>query len=143
MVGADGAVVRHHRLVRLGGRDTDQGRAATEELHALDLRDSVVARLRVRVCARCRTGRILDIWVERAWQRQGVGRELVEALLLAHPGHRWTTTRQTVVGRVFFTAMHEETDVPFPPGLAPCPRLGGRLGQALGRRPVCAARKGH
>ncbi len=36
----------------------------------------VIGRLRFRTCRPCRTGRILDICICDAWQRQGLEREL-------------------------------------------------------------------
>ncbi|MEU1573431.1 GNAT family N-acetyltransferase [Streptomyces collinus] len=87
----------------------------------------VIGRLRFRTCQKCRTGRILDLWICEAWQRQGLGRELV-CLLMAHcRGYRWNTTLQSHPGRAFFTAMTQETSVSLRHGSPLCPHLMGRL----------------
>ncbi|MFE3850540.1 GNAT family N-acetyltransferase [Streptomyces griseorubiginosus] len=74
--------------------------------------DTVVGRLRFRLCPVCHTGRIQDIWVNDDWQRRGLGREAMHTLLTASPGYRWTTTRQTWQGNAFFAAIAQETQTP-------------------------------
>jgi GNAT superfamily N-acetyltransferase len=91
----------------------------------LDRDGRVVGRLRFRACRTCRAGRILDIWVCDARQRQGLGRELVHSLLAHHPGCQWTTTSQTRDGRAFFLTMARETTVAFPHDGALCRHLLG------------------
>ncbi|WP_151483951.1 GNAT family N-acetyltransferase [Streptomyces albicerus] len=49
------------------------------EIVLLDRCDSVIGRLRFRACQKCRTGRILNIWIRDTWQRQGLGRELLQS----------------------------------------------------------------
>ncbi|WP_399185507.1 GNAT family N-acetyltransferase [Streptomyces sp. TLI_185] len=99
----------------------------------LDARKAVIGRLRFRTCNDCRTGRILSVWVHDTWQRQGLGRELVNALLARRPGFRWSTTGQTPLGRSFFSAMAEETSVSFPQSGALCTHLAGRFTRAWRR----------
>jgi hypothetical protein len=106
--------------------DSSDQRTTTEIL-LLDGRNTIIGRLRYRTCRRCRTGRILDVWVLDAWQRQGLGSDLVRVLLTRCPGVRWTTTVQTRTGRLFFTAMTEETSVSFPQREPPCAHLAGRF----------------
>ncbi|MQY39832.1 hypothetical protein SRB17_78600 [Streptomyces sp. RB17] len=88
-----------------------------------------VARLRFLVCADCRTGRIVDIWVSEDWQRQGLGREILHSLLALHPDHRWSTTTQSRPGRSFFAAMTRETQTGFPASGPLCPHLRGWFGR--------------
>lgn len=85
----------------------------------------VIGRLRFRTCRTCRTGRILDLWICEAWQRQGLGRELVCSLFAHRPGYRWSTTLQSRPGRAFFTAMTRETTVSLPHSSPLCPHLMG------------------
>ncbi|WP_324787965.1 N-acetyltransferase [Streptomyces sp. H51] len=92
-----------------------------------------LGRLRFRACGACRAGRILDVRVVDDRRREGLGRELLLALLKRCPDHRWTTTLQTGAGRRFFTAMTEETSVPFPRGGPLCEHLTGRLTGRLTR----------
>ncbi|MBC9724395.1 GNAT family N-acetyltransferase [Streptomyces sp. TRM68367] len=113
--------VRHDR--RPSRDRSDRSRPA--EIVLLDSRDEVVGRLRYRVCADCRTGRILDVWISDPWQREGLGREALHTLLSIHPGRRWSTTLQSAPGRAFFTAMAEETDTDFPAAGPLCPHLRG------------------
>ncbi|WP_062700444.1 GNAT family N-acetyltransferase [Streptomyces regalis] len=97
------------------------------EIVLFDHDDHLIGRLRFRVCPTCRTGRILEIWVYDAWQRQGLGRELVHSLLARRPGYRWSTTLQTRAGRVFFLAMAQETTVALPHGRPLCRHLMGSI----------------
>ncbi|WP_282700617.1 GNAT family N-acetyltransferase [Streptomyces sp. CC219B] len=105
------------------------------EIVLFDGADRVIGRLTFRVCRECRTGRILDIWIDETWQREGLGRELVRGLLARHPGHAWTTTSQTRQGQAFFTAMSRETGLSLAPGGPLCPHLVGRLRRLLTRVP--------
>ncbi|WP_307036100.1 GNAT family N-acetyltransferase [Streptomyces canus] len=93
----------------------------------LDPDNHLIGRLRFRACPACRTGRILDIWVCDAWQRQGLGRELVHSLLARRPGYRWSTTLQTRDGRAFFLAMTQETTVALPRDGPLCCHLMGSI----------------
>jgi N-acetylglutamate synthase-like GNAT family acetyltransferase len=52
---------------------------ALAEIVVRDRCDSVIGRLRFRACQKCRTGRILNIWIRDTWQRQGLGRELLQS----------------------------------------------------------------
>ncbi|MEU1131783.1 hypothetical protein ABZ383_18255 [Streptomyces sp. NPDC005900] len=88
---------------------------------------ATIGQLRFRVCHRCRTGRVQNIWITEAHQREGRGREALHTLLAALPGYRWNTTMQSRAGRGFFRAMGGETGVPFPSGGPLCPHLEGRL----------------
>ncbi|MFF4021169.1 GNAT family N-acetyltransferase [Streptomyces sp. NPDC001843] len=106
---------------------------STTEMVFLDSQHTVVGRLRFRMCGACHTGLILDVWISDDWQRQGLGRELVQTLVAHHSGVRWSTTRQTPQGRPFFSAMAEETSVPFPQRGALCVHLAGRLTRAWRR----------
>lgn len=101
--------------------------AAAAEVALLDRGDRPIGRLRFRVCASCRTGRVLDIWTDDGWQHQGLGRQLAHSLLACHPDHRWSTTPQTREGRAFFEKMAEETGVPLPRGGPLCLHLMGPL----------------
>ncbi|MEU9207759.1 GNAT family N-acetyltransferase [Streptomyces sp. NPDC048415] len=98
-----------------------------------DGRRTVIGRLRFRECPKCRTGRILDIWVDEAWRRQGLGHELIDTLLDRHPGHRWSTTLKTRRGRVFFAVMARETAVAFPHCGPLCAHVAGWLARAWRR----------
>ncbi|MFE7763053.1 GNAT family N-acetyltransferase [Streptomyces sp. NPDC057438] len=109
-----------------------QQRNRPMEIVLRDGRQRVVA-LRFRVCPACRTGRIHDVWVDEAWQRQGLGREALQSLLTLHPGHRWSTTLKTRQGRAFFSAMTRETSTDFPAAAPLCPHLRGRFGQFVHR----------
>ena len=93
----------------------------------------VIGRLRFRTCRTCRTGRILDIWICDAWQRQGMGRELVCSLLAQRRGYRWNTTLQSHPGRAFFTALMRETTVSLHHGSPLCPHLMGWFRRAWRR----------
>ncbi|WP_433446461.1 GNAT family N-acetyltransferase [Streptomyces sp. CA-142005] len=103
------------------------------EIVHFDTGRQTVARLRFRVCADCRTGRILDIWVSEDWQRQGLGRESLHSLLALHPDHRWSTTAQSRQGRLFFAAMTRETHTGFPASGPLCPHLHGWFGRLTHR----------
>ncbi|MHC3468940.1 GNAT family N-acetyltransferase [Streptomyces sp. 7R007] len=105
----------------------------TTEIVLRDLRGTVVGHLRFRACEACRTGRIMDVWIRDSRQRQGLGRGLVHTLLGRYPGHRWSTTLQTGAGRSFFSALTDETSVPFPQGGPLCEHLAGRLTRAWHR----------
>ncbi|MGQ4383459.1 GNAT family N-acetyltransferase [Streptomyces sp. SAS_270] len=89
--------------------------------------------MRFRECPRCRTGRVLDVWVDEGWQHQGLGHALIDTLLERHPGHRWSTTRKTRRGRVFFAVMAGATAVAFPQRGPLCVHLAGRLAHAWRR----------
>lgn len=106
---------------------------STAEMVLVDSRHAEIGRLRFRMCDACRTGLILDVWILDGWQRQGLGRELVHTLVAYHSGVRWSTTRQTLHGRPFFSAMTEETLVPFPRCGALCAHLEGRFTRAWRR----------
>lgn len=103
------------------------------EMVLSDRRNAVIGRLRFRICLECRTGRILDVWILDAWQRQGLGAELVRCLLTCRPGLQWSTTLQTRQGRAFFAAMAEETSVCFPHGKPLCVHLTGRIARGWRR----------
>ncbi|WP_328687862.1 GNAT family N-acetyltransferase [Streptomyces phaeochromogenes] len=90
-----------------------------------DQGDSVIGRLRFRACQKCRTGRILDIWICDTWQRQGLGRELLHCMIARRPGYRWSTTLQSRQGRGFFKVMTRETTVALPHDGPLCPHLMG------------------
>ncbi|MFE7860146.1 GNAT family N-acetyltransferase [Streptomyces sp. NPDC057403] len=113
-------------------------RQMTTEMVFVDRNGTTIGRLRFRVCCACHAGRVLDIWVHDEWQRHGLGRELVQSLLLRFPGLSWNTTLQTRQGQLFFTAMAEDTSVPFPRGGPLCPHVAGRFTHAWRRaiRPV-------
>ncbi|MER6629704.1 N-acetyltransferase [Streptomyces sp. NPDC000987] len=98
-----------------------------------------LGRLRFRACGACRAGRILDVRVVDDRRREGLGRELLLALLERCPDHRWTTTLQTEAGRRFFAAMTEETSVPFPRGGPLCAHLASRLTRAWRRATAIGA----
>ncbi|MGW0844610.1 GNAT family N-acetyltransferase [Streptomyces sp. NPDC002787] len=87
----------------------------------------VIGRLRFRTCRTCRTGRILNLWICDAWQRQGLGRELVCFVLDQCRDYRWNTTVQSRPGRAFFAAMTRETAVSLRHGSPLCPHLMGRF----------------
>ena len=117
-------------------------RRVTNEIVLTDDRGTVVGKLRFQSCPECRTGRIRDVWIMDTWQRQGLGRGCIEDLLTRFPDLRWTTTLQTRAGQAFFTAMTEETSVPFPAGGPLCVHLTGtmtylwRRATSRWRRPV-------
>ncbi|MFK0172018.1 GNAT family N-acetyltransferase [Streptomyces sp. NPDC090306] len=112
---------------------------AVGELRLFDVRGSVVGLLRYRVCADCRTGRILDVWIRDGWQGEGRGRELLQSVLGRHPGLRWSTTQQSAAGRGFFAAMSGESSVDFPSCGPLCPHLRGWLRRVLGLSRTSAA----
>ncbi|MGW2385565.1 GNAT family N-acetyltransferase [Streptomyces sp. NPDC001658] len=112
--------------VRWNGLAASSARTSTE-IVLLDPEDHLIGQLRFRACPECRTGQILDIRVCDAWQRQGLGRELVHSLLAHRLGYRWSTTLQTRDGRAFFLAMTEETAVALPHGGPLCGHLMGRI----------------
>ncbi|MGW0747630.1 GNAT family N-acetyltransferase [Streptomyces sp. NPDC002817] len=97
------------------------------EFVLLDQGGRLVGRLRFRVCQKCRTGRILDVWIQDSRQRQGLGRELIHSLLAQCPGYRWSTTLQTRDGRAFFSVMAQETTVALPHSGPLCRHLMGWL----------------
>ncbi|MFD8386222.1 SLC13 family permease [Streptomyces sp. NPDC059679] len=80
------SILRGDRAVpeRVGTDSSDA--QTTTEIVLLDRRNTVIGRLRFRVCRECRTGRILEIWVLDTWQRQGLGRDLVHSLLVRDVG---------------------------------------------------------
>ena len=122
-------VGQHHQSLRLDGTMSSEQHATTEMV-LLDPRNTVIGRLRFRTCDDCRTGLILDVWILDTWHRHGLGRELVYALLAHRPGFGWSTTRQTRPGQPFFTAMTEETSVPFPQRGPLCVHLTVRFTRA-------------
>ncbi|MGW3121537.1 GNAT family N-acetyltransferase [Streptomyces sp. NPDC001107] len=117
---------QNHESLQLGGVRSPDRHAATE-IVLVDARNAVIGRVRFRICNDCRTGRILDVWVLDTWQRQGLGRELVNTLLAHCTGLGWSTTRQTPEGRLFFSAMTQETSIHFPQCGALCVHLTGRF----------------
>jgi hypothetical protein len=111
--------------VGLSVRLKDLAATAPTEIVLFDGDNRLVGRLRFRVCAACRTGRVLDVWTVDGRRRQGLGRHLTRTLLAPHPGYRWSTTLQTREGRAFFQAMADETGVPLPHGGPLCSHLMG------------------
>ncbi|MGW0758393.1 GNAT family N-acetyltransferase [Streptomyces sp. NPDC002814] len=118
-------------VIRVGpsarSNEPDAAARAATEIVLLNNDGRVIGRLRFRACTRCRTGRILDIWVCDTWQRQGLGRELVDSLLALRPGSRWSTTLQSRDGRAFFLAMTQETSVALAHDNPLCCHLMGSL----------------
>ncbi len=108
----------------MNGLGTASPGTATE-IVLLDPEEHVIGRLRFRACPTCRTGRILDVWVCDARQRQGLGRDLVHSVLARCPGFQWSTTAQTRDGRGFFETMARESAVPLPHGGPLCCHLMG------------------
>lgn len=127
LAGALVAYVVDHSL-RPGTVAPRDARVVRNEIVLLGQGDTVLGRLRFRACRTCRTGRVLDIWVHDAWQRRGLGHELIHTLLAHHPDHGWTTTLQTRQGRAFFAAMAQETATPFPHRAPLCDHLAVRPG---------------
>ncbi|KUJ67388.1 hypothetical protein ACZ90_28305 [Streptomyces albus subsp. albus] len=89
----------------------------------LDAKGHDVGRLDYQICHECRTGYIVQIAVAGHHQRQGLGRDAVHEALAHGPGYRWVTSRQSRDGRLFFTAMAEETGLPFSPDGEACPHI--------------------
>ena len=118
-------------LERIDATHKDQ--QSTTEVVLLDSRHTVIGRLRFRLCGACHKGLILDVWVVDEWRGQGLGRELVHTLVVRHSGVQWSTTRQTRQGRPFFSAMAQETEIPFPQSKALCVHLEGRFTRAWRR----------
>ncbi|MEV0176309.1 GNAT family N-acetyltransferase [Streptomyces sp. NPDC050803] len=131
-IGSAGA--GYGRPVRLNGT-AEAASGMPTEIVLLDGADRVIGRLSFRACRECRTGRILDIWIDESWQREGLGRELLRGLFARRPGHAWTTTSQTRQGQAFFTAMSLETGLTLAPGGPLCPHLVGRFRRMLARVP--------
>lgn len=94
--------------------------------HAITLLDDKgrdVGRLDYQVCHECRTGYIGQIAVAGHRQRQGMGRDALHEALAHGPGYRWVTSRQSHDGRLFFTAMAEETGLTFEGDGDVCPHI--------------------
>ncbi|WP_425584745.1 hypothetical protein [Streptomyces vastus] len=64
-----------------------------------------------------------SIAVAAHWQGRGLGREAVHTALAPCRDYEWSTSRQSSQGRMFFSAMEEETDVAFPPRGVRCPHM--------------------
>ncbi|WP_431046136.1 GNAT family N-acetyltransferase [Streptomyces sp. P1-3] len=93
-----------------------------------DGRDRAVGRLDYQLCHACRTGRVEQISVALAWQRQGLAREAIHEALARGPGYHWVTSRQSREGRLFFAAMALETGAAFTRRGKRCPHMHGRTG---------------
>ncbi|MGA4843756.1 GNAT family N-acetyltransferase [Streptomyces sp. G45] len=93
----------------------------------------LIGHLRFRVCHRCRTGRILQIWVSEDHQRRGLGGHVLRYALEWGPGYRWSTTLQSRQGRAFFRAVAGRTGVALRSGRPACPHLRGPLSRAVTR----------
>ncbi|MEU8483934.1 GNAT family N-acetyltransferase [Streptomyces sp. NPDC048641] len=98
-----------------------------------DERGTLVGQVRFRLCAPCRTGRLLGIWILESRRQEGLGRRAVRVALAQGHGYRWNTTLQTRPGRGFFLAVTAHDGVPLPRGRPLCPHLMGPLGKALRR----------
>jgi len=92
---------------------------------------TLVGQVRFRLCARCRTGRILGIWILESRRQEGLGRRAMRVALAHGHGHRWNTTLQTGPGRGFFLAVTAHEGVPLPHGRPLCPHLMGPFGRVL------------
>ncbi|MGW1705228.1 GNAT family N-acetyltransferase [Streptomyces sp. NPDC002206] len=100
--------------------DTPAGRQA---VLVREHRERVVGQLEYQVCHPCRLGYIDRISVVGCRQGHGLGREALHTALAPCPGYAWSTSRQSSVGRKFFLAMAEETDISFPPRGVRCPHM--------------------
>jgi GNAT superfamily N-acetyltransferase len=61
------------------------------------------------ICHVCRCGVIAKISMIPEWQRQGLGRRLVQWALRGGPGYEWVTSSQSPEGQQFFPALARET----------------------------------
>ncbi|RVU28744.1 hypothetical protein EOT10_02430 [Streptomyces antnestii] len=98
-----------------------------------DERGALVGQVRFRLCARCRTGRLLGIWILESRRQEGLGRRALRVTLAHGPGYRWNTTLQSRPGRGFFRAVAAHGAVPLSHGRPLCPHLLGGLGRVLRR----------
>ncbi|RFC71374.1 hypothetical protein DXZ75_30245 [Streptomyces sp. AcE210] len=94
---------------------------------------ALVGQVRFRLCAPCRAGRLLGIWILEPRRQEGLGRRAVRVALAQGHGYRWNTTLQTRPGRGFFLAVTAHEGVPLRHGRPLCPHLLGPFGNALGR----------
>ncbi|MFD3475458.1 GNAT family N-acetyltransferase [Streptomyces sp. NPDC058695] len=94
---------------------------------------ALVGQVRFRLCAPCRTGRLLGIWILESRRQEGLGRRAVRVALAQGHGYRWNTTLQTRPGRGFFLAVTAHEGVPLGRGRPLCPHLLGPFGDALRR----------
>ncbi|WP_432164463.1 GNAT family N-acetyltransferase [Streptomyces sp. bgisy031] len=94
---------------------------------------ALVGQVRFRLCARCRVGRLLGIWILESRRQEGLGRRAVRVALARGHGYRWNTTLQTRPGRGFFLALTAHDGVRLRHGRALCPHLLGPFGNALSR----------
>jgi hypothetical protein len=98
-----------------------------------DASGALVGQVRFRLCAPCRTGRLLGIWILESRRQEGLGRRAVRVTLAQGHGYRWNTTLQTRPGRGFFLAVTAHEGVPLRHGRPLCPHLLGPFGNALRR----------
>ncbi|MEU6658182.1 hypothetical protein [Streptomyces sp. NPDC046821] len=103
------------------------------ELRLHDERGTLVGQVRFRLCARCRTGRLLGIWILDSRRREGLGQSALRVTLAHGNGYRWNTTLQSRAGRRFFRSVAAHEGLPLPHGRPLCPHLPGPLGRFLGR----------
>ncbi|MGW1948340.1 hypothetical protein ACWCRC_28985, partial [Streptomyces sp. NPDC001940] len=73
---------------------------------------ALVGQVRFRLCAPCRAGRLLGIWILESRRQEGLGRRVVRVALAHGHGYRWNTTLQTRLGRGFFLAVTAHDGVP-------------------------------
>lgn len=66
-----------------------------------------------RVCSSCRWGVIAKISISPEYQRQGLGRRLINRALRDGPGYGWVTSGQSPDAKKFFPALTGETGVTF------------------------------
>lgn len=76
-----------------------------------------------RVCDECRIALICKIGIVDAWQRRGLGRQLVREALSRSPHHTWTTTGRSPEGEMLFATLAQETGVPFPAAFRTCAHM--------------------
>ncbi|MFE5022089.1 GNAT family N-acetyltransferase [Streptomyces sp. NPDC056656] len=98
-----------------------------------DAHGTLVGQVVFRVCAPCRTGRVLGIWITEARQREGLGQQALRAALARGRGHRWNTSLQSRPGRAFFAAVAATEGVPLTHGRPLCAHLLGPIGRVLHR----------
>jgi len=78
------------------------------------------------VCDECGVGSINKISIVDWFQRQGLGRRLVQRAVADGPDYRWRTTGQSPMAKKFFPVIELETGMTIPEHASICEHLHGR-----------------
>ncbi|MFD5398612.1 GNAT family N-acetyltransferase [Streptomyces sp. NPDC127097] len=81
------------------------------------------ARLSWNICAPCRRGHIAKIYIADHWQRQGLGRRMVQRAMQRAEDYHWTTTHQSPQAQQFFPALARETGAAFTTQVPVCEHI--------------------